>query len=80
MPSKPHTKVYTDLLVHTKNGTNQQRIHMKINTGAESNILPLREFKKICPDMSMVNLSIIVRPNTILETEKGDEIKAVRVL
>ena len=44
---------------------------MKINTGAESNILPLREFKKIFPDTSMVDLSKTVRPNTILETAKG---------
>ena len=75
LTSKPHTKVYKDLLVCTKNGASQQRIHMKINTGAESNILPLREFKKIFPDTSMVNLSKMVRPNTILETEKGDEMK-----
>ena len=49
---------------------------MKIDTGAESNnILPLRQFKKIFPDTSMVNLSKTGRPNTILETAKGDEIK-----
>ena len=41
----------------------------------ESNILPLREFKKIFPDISMVELSRMVRPNTILETAKGDETK-----
>ena len=75
MTSTPHTKVYKDLLVYTKNGKNQQRIHMKIDTGEESNILPLRELKKIFPDTSMVNLSQTVRPNTILETAKGDEIK-----
>ena len=75
MTSKTYTKVYKDLLVCTKNAANQQRIHMKINTGAESNILPLREFKKIFPDTSMVNLYKTVRPNTILETAKGDEIK-----
>ena len=78
MTCKSRTKVYKDLLVCTKNGTNQQWIHMKINTGAESNILPLREFKKIFPDISMVELSRMVRPNTILETAKGDEIKQLR--
>ena len=45
MTTKSCTMVYKDLLVCTKNGTNQQWICMKINTGAESNILPLREFK-----------------------------------
>ena len=69
------TKVYKDLLVCTKNGTNQQQIHMKIDTQAESNILPLREFKKIFPDISIVELSRTVRPDTILETAKGDKIK-----
>ena len=69
------TKVYKDLLVYSKNGKNQQRICMKIDTGADSNILPLRKFKKIFPDTSMVNLAKTVRPNTILETAKGDEIK-----
>ena len=67
--------VYKDLLVCTKNGTNQQRISMKINTRAESNILPLREFKKIFPDISVVELSKMVTPNTILETAKGNKIK-----
>ena len=42
MTSKSHTKVYRDILVCTKNGTNQQQICMKINTGVESNILQLR--------------------------------------
>ena len=77
MKSKPRTKVYKDLLLYTMNGKNQQRICMKIDTGAESNILPLREFKKNFPDTSIVNLAKTVRPNTILETAKGDEIKQV---
>ena len=75
MTSKSCTKVYRDLLVCTKNGTNQQQICLKIDTGVESNILPLREFKKIFPDISMVELSRMARPNTILETAKGDEMK-----
>ena len=74
MTSKSRTKVYKDLLVCTKNGTNQQWICM-IDTGVESDILPLREFNKIFPDISKVELSRMVRPNTVLETAKGDEIK-----
>ena len=72
--------VYKDLLVCTKNGTNQQWIRMKTDTEAESNILPLREFKKIFPDISMVELSRMVRANTILETAKGDKIKQLGTL
>ena len=48
---------------------------MKISPGVESNILPLREFKKIFPDISVVELFKIIKPNTILKTAKGDEIK-----
>ena len=77
MTSKSHTKVYKDLLVCTKNDTNPQWICMKTDTEAESNILPLREFRKIFPDTSMVELSKMVRPNTILEKAKGDKIKQV---
>ena len=75
MTSKSHTMVYKDLLVCTKNGINQQRICMKINIRVESNILPLRGFKKIFPDISVVELSKMVRPNTSSKTAKGNEIK-----
>ena len=51
------------------------RYILKIDTGADSNILPLKEFKKMFPDTSMVELSRMVRPSTILETAKGDKIK-----
>ena len=66
--------VFTDLKFCNKAG-NSDKVHFKLDTGASSNLLPLRSYLELIPKKSLKDLSSTVNPNVQLLTTNKSVIK-----